>query len=121
MVKGKSLSPCPGRPGQGEKWIYSRFLNEDRGDTNECTNKENNVPGAGAMHDPVGGVGGGVGGEAAGADCAIGFKTGINCGLANTWMEKFFEFYSQGRTIDESAQQATSNSRINIEDMRIVS
>ena len=58
---------------------------------------------------------------AAGADCAIGFKTGINCGLANTWIEKFFEFYSQGRTIDESAQQATSNSQINIEDMRIVS
>ena len=58
---------------------------------------------------------------AAGADCAIGFKTGIDCGLANTWIEKFFEFYSQGRTIDESAQQATSNSRINIEDMRIVS
>ena len=58
---------------------------------------------------------------AAGADCAIGFKTEINCDSANTWMEKFFEFYSQGRTIDESAQQATSDSRINIGDMHIVS
>ena len=58
---------------------------------------------------------------AAGADCAIGFSTEINCDSANEWMKRFFEFYSQGRTIDESAQQATSNSQINIKDMRIVS
>ena len=36
---------------------------------------------------------------AAGADCAIGFKTGINCGLANTWMEKFFKLKENNTTV----------------------
>ena len=58
---------------------------------------------------------------AAGADCAIGFKTGINCGLANIWIEKFFEFYSQGHSVDYSADEAAREAGISTDDQLIVS
>ena len=58
---------------------------------------------------------------AAGADCAIGFKTGINCGLANTWMETFFYYYSQGFSVEASAEEAAKEAGISTDDQLIVS
>lgn len=42
----------------------------------------------------------------AGASVAIGFEQGIDCNTANLWTEKFFEYYSQGYTVEECCEYA---------------
>ncbi len=46
---------------------------------------------------------------AAGAKKAIGFKETISCNKANDWTEYFFDYYSQGYSVESSAQYATSD------------
>ena len=60
---------------------------------------------------------------AAGAKYAIGFKKSIGCETANQWLEYFFDYYSQGYSVELSANYAAlacSNSN-NINSYNIVS
>lgn len=43
---------------------------------------------------------------AAGSDYAIGFKESINCGTANDWTELFFQYLSEGKSVDKAASLA---------------
>lgn len=45
----------------------------------------------------------------AGADCAIGFTDDVNCLIAGTWLEKFFEYYRQGYDIEYCCQYAAED------------
>ena len=45
----------------------------------------------------------------AGATCAIGFRETINCSIANEWTQKFFEYYSQGDTVEQACQKAVND------------
>ena len=60
---------------------------------------------------------------AAGANTAIGFKESIGCTTANTWTQRFFDYYNQGFSAEYSAREAASdcNYSNNIDSYLVVS